>query len=91
MEAWLNNTPVIVSDSCMVTKGHCIRSKGGFAVKNRNELVKVLSLIHTNHELGRILGKNGREYVQREFNWDVVLKRLFNGLAAKETLAECEY
>lgn len=73
MESWLAGTPVIVSDLCPVTKGHCIRSNGGLFVKDSDEFVEALHFMNCNPNVVRIMGMNGKKYVETKFTWETII------------------
>ena len=52
---------------------HCVRSNAGLYYADRDEFVEALKLLVSDASLRRALGANGREYVRRDYRWDVVL------------------
>ena len=59
---------------------HCLRSNGGLWYADRDEFIECLKLLVGDARLRQALGRNGREYVRRNYRWDVVLgkfERLF--------------
>ena len=59
---------------------HCVRSNGGLYYADRDEFVESLKLLVGDERLRAAMGSNGREYVRRNYRWDVVLgkyERLF--------------
>jgi glycosyltransferase involved in cell wall biosynthesis len=81
MEAWLAETPALVNAKCPVTVEHCIKSNGGLFFDDYCEFEETLSLLLTNGRLAATLGKNGAEYVRKEYNWDAVMRRFEGALA----------
>ena len=79
MESWLCGTPVIVSDDCAVTRGHCHRSGGGLAVSGEGDLLAALSAF-SDGDTRAVAGTLGREYVQEHYSWDVVTDRFVRAL-----------
>jgi glycosyltransferase involved in cell wall biosynthesis len=80
LEAMSVGTPVLVNARSAVLVEHCVRSNGGLYYADRDEFVECLGLLLTNERLRQALGRNGREYVRRNYRWDVVLakyERLF--------------
>ncbi len=80
MEAWLCGTPAMVHARCPVTVEHCVRSKGGLYFDNYYEFEEIVTLFLTNPALADGFGKNGAEYVRREYTWDAVIERFESGL-----------
>ena len=80
LEALSVGTPILVNARSPVLVEHATRSNGGFWYADRDEFVEALKLLVGDEALRRALGRNGREYVRRNFRWDVVLgkyERLF--------------
>jgi glycosyltransferase involved in cell wall biosynthesis len=83
MEGWLCGVPSVVSANCPVTRNHVRRCNGGFYVSNSAEFCQALALLDDNTTVRNKLGANGREYLMREFSFDVVLSRYLNEFAGK--------
>jgi glycosyltransferase involved in cell wall biosynthesis len=80
LESLSVGTPVLVNARSAVLVEHAIRSNGGLWYADRDEFVEALKLLIGDEALRRALGGNGREYVRRQYRWDVVLgkyERLF--------------
>lgn len=80
LEAMSVGTPVLVNARSTVLVEHCVRSNGGLWYADRNEFVECLKLLVADVRLLTVLGRNGREYVKKNYRWDVVLgkyERLF--------------
>ena len=80
MEGWLCGVPCVVSANCAVTRNHVRRSNGGLAVSNSDEFCLALKYLEDNESNRRELAANGREYVTREFAFDVVLSKYLEAL-----------
>ncbi|MGH9331298.1 MAG: glycosyltransferase family 4 protein, partial [Vicinamibacterales bacterium] len=83
LEAFSVGTPVLVNARSEVLVEHCRRSNAGLYYADRDEFVECLKLMMTNDRLRRALGRNGKEYVRRNYRWDLVIskyERLFNKL-----------
>jgi glycosyltransferase involved in cell wall biosynthesis len=80
LESLSVGTPILVNARSAVLVEHAIRSNGGLWYADRDEFVDALKLLIGDEALRRALGRNGREYVRRQYRWDVVLgkyERLF--------------
>ena len=55
---------------------HCLRSNGGLFYRDRDEFVEGLKLLMSDGRLRAAMGRAGREYVRRNYRWDVVLGKL---------------
>lgn len=78
MESWLAMRPVIVSDGCPVTKGHCIRSNGGLFVSNREEFAAVIKYMKDHPIITNRMGSNGKRYVLENYTWEKVIQKYIN-------------
>lgn len=86
MEAWLQGIPVVVHGDCPVTKGHAIRANGGLYPTNKEEFFLCLKYIIENSEISKVIGQNGRQYVENNFSYDVVLEKYLNKLRPLNSL-----
>jgi glycosyltransferase involved in cell wall biosynthesis len=75
LEAMSIGTPVLVNGRSAVLVEHCIRSNAGLWYEDRDEFVEGLKLLLEDESLRAALGANGREYVQQNYRWDVVLAK----------------
>jgi glycosyltransferase involved in cell wall biosynthesis len=78
MEGWLCGVPCVVSANCAVTRNHVRRSNGGLFVGNSEEFSLALKYLEDNEPVRRELAAKGREYLTREFSFDVVLAKYLN-------------
>ncbi len=80
LEAFAVGTPILANARSDVLVEHCLRSNAGLFYADRDEFVECLGLLMTDGRLRAALGRNGRDYVRRNYRWDVVLgkyERLF--------------
>jgi glycosyltransferase involved in cell wall biosynthesis len=83
LEALAAGTPILANARSAVLVEHCVRSNGGLYYADRDEFVEALKLLIGDARLCETLGRNGRDYVRRNYRWDVVLgkyDRLFGKL-----------
>jgi len=73
LEALSVGTPILANARSEVLVEHCVTSNGGLYYADRDEFVECLKLLMDNGDLRASLGRNGREYIQRNYRWDVVL------------------
>ena len=76
LEALSVGTPVLVNARSAVLVEHCVRSNGGLYYADRDEFVECLKLLVGDARLRAALGRNGRDYVRRNYRWDVVLGKV---------------
>src|SRR5207245_2850054 len=74
LEALSVGTPVLVNARSAVLVEHCMRSNGGLYYAERDEFVECLKLLVRDARLRAALGQNGRDYVRRNYRWDVVTR-----------------
>ena len=75
MESWAVETPVIVNDKCDVTKNFAIESNGGLYFNNYFEFEEILKFYINNPKIANKMGKNGKKYVFKNFNREIVTKK----------------
>jgi glycosyltransferase involved in cell wall biosynthesis len=75
MEAWLQETPVLVHADCPVTVYHCLQSNGGLYFRDYGEFEGCLSYLLGNLEVRIKMGWLGRRYVERNCRWERVVAR----------------
>jgi glycosyltransferase involved in cell wall biosynthesis len=73
LEALSVGTPVLANARSAVLVEHCVKSNGGLYYADRDEFVECLKLLIGDGRLRAALGRNGRDYVRRNYRWDVVL------------------
>ena len=73
LEALSVGTPILANARSAVLVEHCVRSNGGLYYADRDEFVECLKLLVGDERLRASMGRNGRDYVRRNFRWDVVL------------------
>jgi glycosyltransferase involved in cell wall biosynthesis len=73
LEALSVGTPILVNGRSAVLVEHCVRSNGGLYYADGDEFVECLKLLVRDDQLRAGMGRNGREYVRRNYRWDIVL------------------
>ncbi len=76
LEAWNHGTPALVNARCAVLKGQVLRADGGLYYRDRGEFAAALEYLLAHEETARTLGAQGREYLDREYRWPVVMDRI---------------
>jgi glycosyltransferase involved in cell wall biosynthesis len=76
LEAWAMGRPVLVNAACKVLEGQCVRSGGGLFYRGYAEWAEALRVLLCDRALRDALGAAGRDYVRREYDWDVVESRV---------------
>ena len=73
LEAMAVGTPVLGNARSAVVVEHCVRSNAGLYYADRDEFVEGLKLLMKDDRLRAAMGRNGRDYVRKNYRWDVVL------------------
>ncbi len=73
LEALAVGTPVLVNARSAVLVEHCVRSNGGLYYADGDEFTECLTLLIRDTRLRTALGRNGRDYIRRNYRWDIVL------------------
>lgn len=72
MESWLCGRPVLVHERCSVTSDFAKRSQGGLYFRDYYEFEGCVKWLTENREKASELGANGREFVKKSFDWDII-------------------
>jgi glycosyltransferase involved in cell wall biosynthesis len=75
LEAFAVGTPVLANARSEVLVDHCLRSNAGLFYADRDEFVEGLKLLLADQRLRAAMGRNGKEYVRRNYRWDVILSK----------------
>lgn len=80
-EAFAQRRPALVQGRCAVLKGHAHRSGGALPYNGFAEFEAAVDALVASPELADAMGQAGRRYVEREYDWDVVIERYERVLA----------
>jgi glycosyltransferase involved in cell wall biosynthesis len=86
LEAFAMGTPVLANARSEVLVDHCQKSNAGLYYSDRYEFTECLRLLVADHRLRASMGANGRDYIRRNYRWDVIVgkyERMFNSLRKK--------
>jgi glycosyltransferase involved in cell wall biosynthesis len=72
LEAWAMGKPVLANAQCEVLKGQCKRSNAGLYYRSDFEFEEALRLLLRTPQLRDAMGKNGKEFFQQHYTWDVI-------------------
>lgn len=76
LEAWKLGRPVLANGRCRVLAGQCLRSGGGLFYDGYAEFREAARVLLARRDLREALGRQGREYVEREYSWEQVDARV---------------
>ena len=72
-ESWVQRRPVLVHGECEVLVGQVRRSGGGIPYSGFAEFEAAVELLMNNPDLTDQMGRRGREYVERRYDWATVI------------------
>jgi glycosyltransferase involved in cell wall biosynthesis len=75
LEGFAVGTPILANARSEVLVEHCVRSNAGLFYADRDEFVEALKLLMMDGGLRAAMGQNGREYVKKNYRWDVILSK----------------
>ena len=75
LEAWAMGRPVLANGKCAVLKGQSIRSNAGLYYETYSEFLETLRALEHNRWLSAALGRNGRQFFQRNYDWRVIERK----------------
>lgn len=83
LEAFAVGTPVLANARSEVLVEHCRQSHAGLYYADRWEFTEALKLLMGDNALRDAMGRNGKEYVNRNYKWETILakyERMFTRL-----------
>ena len=75
LEGWVKGIPALVNGTCGPTVENCSLSGGGLWFDSYGSFELSLDRLLSSAELRRQLGEAGRAFVQRTFDWPVLIRR----------------
>jgi len=76
LEAFSLGRAVLVNGKCSVLKEHCDESKAGLYYENECEFSKDMEILLEDEKRCNLMGIAGKEYVNRKYNWDIILNKI---------------
>jgi glycosyltransferase involved in cell wall biosynthesis len=76
LEAWNRGVPALVNAKCRVLKGQVARADGGLPYSGILEFCEGLRFLASESDVARRLGQQGLAYVDREYRWPTVMRRV---------------
>ncbi|MCD4784685.1 MAG: glycosyltransferase family 4 protein [Candidatus Eremiobacteraeota bacterium] len=76
LEAWLMETPVMVSGKCEVTRNQTVRSGGGLSFADYDSFQEGLIQILDNREKAHEMGVSGRKYTEENYSWQHIEEKI---------------
>ncbi len=85
LESMAVGTPVLCNGRSEVLVEHCRLSNAGLYYQNRDEFIECTALMLDDDRLRRAMGRNGKDYVKRNYRWDVILAKYDRLITAART------
>ena len=82
LESMAVGTPVLCNARAEVLVEHCRNSNAGLYYADRDEFIECAKLLLADDRLRERMGRNGREYVKRNYRWDVIMSKYDRLIAA---------
>jgi len=82
LEAMAVGTPVLCNARSEVLVEHCLKSNAGLFYADRDEFVECTELLLGDERLRRAMGRNGKDYIRRNYRWDVIMAKYDRLIAA---------
>jgi len=82
LEAWNQGLPALVNGRCAVLHGQVLRANGGLSYRYAGDFAASLAYLLTHAETARQLGRQGQAYVEREYRWPYVIRKVEDFLQA---------
>lgn len=76
LEAWNHAVPAIVNARCKVLDGQVRRANGGLSYASATEFNESLRYLLSHPRERDAIGRQGREFIEREYRWPTVLARI---------------
>ena len=76
LEAMAVGTPVLCNARAEVLVDHCLKSNAGLFYQDRDEFIECAKLLLADERLRDRMGRNGKEYVRRNYRWDVIMQQV---------------
>jgi glycosyltransferase involved in cell wall biosynthesis len=83
LESFAVGTPVLANARSEVLVDHCQKSNAGLYYADRYEFNECLRLLVADQGLRAAMGINGRDYIRRNYRWDVIIgkyEKMFTAL-----------
>jgi glycosyltransferase involved in cell wall biosynthesis len=76
VEAWNRRVPALVNARCSVLRGQMLRADGGLYYRTAAEFVAALKFLLEHRDIAEQFGRQGFDYVEREYRWPTVMAKV---------------
>ena len=81
LEGWNHGLAALVNGHCSVLKGQALRANGALYYHNYDEFAHALDYLLSHRDVAVELGRQGLDYVEREYRWPRVIEKVEDLLA----------
>jgi glycosyltransferase involved in cell wall biosynthesis len=85
LEAWNHGIPALVNARCDVLRQQVRRANGGLHYRSFSEFCEALDYLASHPDERGALGRQGLQYVDREYRWSTVIPRIEGLLSSLST------
>jgi glycosyltransferase involved in cell wall biosynthesis len=82
LEAWNQGLPALVNGRCAVLHGQIVRANGGLSYRYASDFTASLTYLLEHPDVARQLGRQGLAYVEQEYRWPRVMRKVEEFLSA---------
>ena len=76
LEAWNQGLPALVNGRCAVLHGQVLRANGGLSYRYASDFAASLAYLLANPDVTRRLGRQGLAYIEQEYRWPHVMRKV---------------
>jgi glycosyltransferase involved in cell wall biosynthesis len=76
LEGWNHGLAALVNGHCSVLKGQALRANGALYYHNYDEFAHALDYLLSHRDVAVELGRQGLDYVEREYRWPHVIEKI---------------
>lgn len=78
LESLAVRTPILVQGKTEPLRQHCLKGRCGLWYMDANGFSETLNLLISDEKLNRALGRNGLDYVKRNYAWPIIIGKYEN-------------
>lgn len=88
LEALSEKKPIIVNARCNIMAEHAAKSHGAVVLFDKeDEFIDKIHTLHISPKIRENLGESGKAYVDHDYDWNVIIKRLTDAIEYVKSLS----